>query len=83
MATTFQIFCPKEQADMDHVASRDLNGEWLFHCESCNHFLKLPREINPADFPVFFDVHRERNAGQIVLVEHPEINSAQNQNQNQ
>jgi hypothetical protein len=66
---TKDLFCAKEQEVTPHKVAVDMNGDFLFACESegCDRFVKFPGDLSPDELEQRMADHHENNAGQVSL----------------
>ena len=64
---TKDIFCANEQLVTTHDASVDSNGEFVFTCQTCGRFVKLPADLEPAQMEELLAKHEEANTGQVSI----------------
>jgi len=65
------LFCARCQAITEHAGSVDMNGEFVFRCqtESCDRFIKFPSDIDATAFNELALKHKAANEGQVSLEE--------------
>lgn len=65
---TKDLFCSNCQEVTLHNAEVDSNSEYVFTCEVCGRFLKLPADVDSKEkADELFAKHEESNVGQISI----------------